>query len=148
MTKTEERLKKTGLIYRDAIIHRLSNIFQSRPNFIAANFNKVNSKDLSQLRIDLALAGARLQLTKTSLFKIFLKKENKDSIKDFFYNPTLEKITFKQLKTFFYQRTLIFYNNGRRRIRTCIRSWNTTCSTDIFNIVYSFNICNNQDIYA
>lgn len=88
MNTTQDKTKKTGYIYREAIIKKLSIAYEAHSNLIAANFNKVNSGDLSQLRQALLDSDARLYLTKTSLFKRFLKKLEKDSLISDSLGPT------------------------------------------------------------
>lgn len=80
MLKVEERTKKLGYVYREAIIGKLKHNYESRSNLIAANFNKVVSSDLSHLRQALIDTGAKLLLTKVSLFKRFLKDIKKDAV--------------------------------------------------------------------
>lgn len=80
MVNTKDRSNKTGYIYREAIIKKLSDNYQNRHTLIAANFNKVSSSDLTQLRQSLSGTDAKLFLTKLSLFKRFLKTLEKDAL--------------------------------------------------------------------
>lgn len=80
MLKTQDKVIKTGYIYREAIVKKLNDIYKLHPSLIAINFNKVNSKDLIQLRQSLGNTNAKLLVTKLSLFRRFLKKLKKDTL--------------------------------------------------------------------
>lgn len=77
MLKAEEKI---GYIYKQAILNKLKDSYKNRSNLIAANFNKVNAKDLNELRQSLLDNDAKLFFTKVSLFERFFKNIKKDSL--------------------------------------------------------------------
>ncbi|MBU2541901.1 MAG: 50S ribosomal protein L10 [Candidatus Omnitrophica bacterium] len=82
MLKVAEKPTRVGYIYRDAIVNKLNAAYESHSSLIAVNLNKVNTRDLIQLRKSLNDKASTLLITKLSLFKRFLKGIKKEKLLD------------------------------------------------------------------